>query len=214
MSENVPQDELKGRVLEALYKHAQSGDRSITAEEVGSLVEGDFGLQRLELALQSLVGQEFARASYIMGSSTKYRISEPGYYEVERAIFSRLEQAEEESSDPVERLERKLVPASDRMVGFGDNQSNADEAIAAIEDVSEAIRKSNILAEELRDETLSSLSSWIGMVEKGRNFAVGAFRFLVWARVKAVIEGGIEDVYRYILVGALLTLGTLVLGLI
>ncbi|MXO48393.1 hypothetical protein GRI69_09000 [Erythrobacter vulgaris] len=214
MSENISQDELKGRVLEALYRHAQSGDRSISAEEAGTLIEGNFGLQRLEMALQSLVSNEFARASYVMNSPTKYRISEAGYYEVERAVFNRLEEVEERSSDPLATLEQRLIPASDRMVGFGDNQSDADEALAAIEDVSEAIRTSNSLDEALRDETLASVASWKGMVEKGRNFAVGAFRFLVWNRIKAVIEGGIEDAYRYILVGGLLTLGTLILGLL
>ena len=216
MTRVVSQRELEQIVLTAFYDYAQGGDQRLDVSAVGTLLSGEFSKQRLELALRALSRAELLDASYTMNRPASYSISEEGYKQVERAYFDRLEASEiaQTQDDPLGDMERQLAPAAGRMVTFGDNQAAFEQAISSIEEAEKIVRASNLLDAELRDETIASLGAWTSLIRATKSFAVGAFRYLVWDRLKKVCESAIEDTYRFAMTGLLLALGSLVLGLI
>ena len=198
-----------------MYTYSQTGDKSLDAEQVSQMLDGQFGVQRVNLALRALDRDGFLTSYSVMGSGQKFAISESGYLEVESSILARVNQIDyEASANPLDSIERELAPASGRMVTFGDNQSAHEQAIVCIEQATETIRRSNIMSEADKSEAVISLDSWKGLIQSARSFAIGAFRYLVWDRIKAVIEGSIEDTYRLVLTGLLITLGTIVVSLL
>ncbi len=212
----VTQDELEQLVLNAFYDHAQKGDQKLYVSEVFDLLNGQFGRQRVELAVRALANRELLDGSYSMNRPSSYSISQAGYRLVEQTYLERLTatEAAQAASDPLLLLDQQLAPASSRMVSFGDNQDDYEQAISSVSDAEEVLRASNSLDPIIRDETLASLSAWKSLISAGKRFAVGAFNYLVWDRLKAVMEGGIEDTYRFVIAGILMALGSLIVGLL
>ncbi len=216
MSGNVTQVELEERVLEIFYKHARDQDGELNVGHVQAKLDGNFGGRRVELAIQALADAKLLRGSYFIDAPSQYEITESGYKQVEEAYFARLNAVESEKAeaDPVESLERKLAPAAGRMVSFGDNQEQKDQLLIAVNEAREIIRSSNQLDADDRDDAVGNISAWNRLVQDSKSFAVDAFKFLVWDRITKVIEKGIEDAYQALLVGLLITLGTIVVGLL
>lgn len=215
MSTEIPQEELEGLVLQKLYDHAQESGESLSVEHVRARLETNFGEHRVKLALEALANKSMLAGHYSMYSPSTYEITEAGYKQVEQWRFESIEKSKAlVSTDPIEELESKLVPAAGRMVSFGHNEEAQKDFDASIEQAQEIIRSSNTLETEIQEETLNSLTSWQVLVKGVRNFAVGAFNYLVWERLKAALRGSIEDAYKAVIVGIMIALGTLVLGLL
>ena len=212
----ISQAQLEEHVLETFYQYAQKGSERLTIDEVGRMLDGEVGARRVELAVRALANSALLDGSYLMNSPAKYAISEAGYKQVEAQIFERLEATENDKldSDPLARLEAQLAPAAGRMVSFGDNQDSREQALECIGSAQEILRSSNTVEEEARDDAIANLSAWKTLIETARNFAVGAFRFMVWDRLRKVAEKGLEEVYRAALAGILITLGTIIVGLL
>ena len=100
------------------------------------------------------------------------------------------------------------------MVSFKDNQPAKIDAIAAVNEAERIIQSSNSLPSEERENATNSLSSWGELINKTSSFAVGAFKFMVWDRIKAVVESAIEEAYKTTLIGLLITLGTIIVNLL
>lgn len=216
MTNLISQADLEDRILIAFYDYAQKGDDKLVAVDVQRMIEGDLGLQRIDLALRALAKRAMLNPSYVAGRPAKYSITDVGYKEVEKAYLTQLEAAESAKieNDPILELEQQFAPAAGRMVTFGDNRNVKEQAIESVEQVEQIIRASNSLDPDLRDETVASLGAWKSLIDNAKAFAVGAFRFLVWDRIKKVIEKGIEDAYALALTGLLITLGTIIVGLL
>ncbi|MXO61617.1 hypothetical protein [Qipengyuania oceanensis] len=211
MNSSVSHEDLQAQIVELLFDAMNQDAGFVGPDQIGQNlnISGD----RVTLAASALVRKGYLQARYNTRSGARYQISEQAYLDVEERRAKEMEVVGKSSSDPIQALEEQIAPAAGRMVSFGDNQSDADQAIEIIEEATSALRSSNKIDTELRDETVINLDTWKGMVAKGQRFAVGAFRFLVWDRIKAVIENGIEDIYRVALVTALITLGTLIVAL-
>jgi hypothetical protein len=216
MSEDVSQTELENLILGEFYRYAQKGTKELTFDDVHRMLGGSFGLRRVELAVRALAEAGLLEGSHFMNSPSTYLISDAGYKKVENSIFERVAAAgaEKVETDPILSLENRLAPASGRMVSFGDNQHAREQVIECVHQAEEILRSSNTLEEGVREDALAYLSAWRKLVETAKNFAVGAFRFMVWDRLRKVIEKGLEDAYRAALVGILITLGTIIVGLL
>ncbi|MDJ0641359.1 MAG: hypothetical protein QNJ15_00945 [Erythrobacter sp.] len=206
----VKQAELEALVLHGLYEYYQRASESLTLEDVQEFLSPDVTDARVELALGVLGGNGWVNIArpIVSGQRTKYSLTDAGYKYAEQ-----LNERAEHESDPLAKVESQLAPGADRVVSFSDNQRMQEDAIAAVEDAEEVLRSSNQIDPAVRDEAILGSRSWKDGVTKGRAFAVASFKFLVWDRLKAIAEGGIEDAYRVALTGILLTLGTIIVSL-
>lgn len=214
--ETISQAELEKKVLELFFNEAQKNAGQISQEDVAVRLNSEFGQQRINLAIRSLSDRGLVEGEYDPGFGVLYAISDKGYKQAELTYFERLEavEASQAQSDPVREMERQLAPAAGRMVSFGDNQAALDQAVLSVEQAENILNASNMLDPELRDESIASLTAWSSLIKATKSFAVGAFRYLVWDRLKKICESAIEDTYRFAITGLLLALGTLVLGLL
>ncbi|MDT0575107.1 hypothetical protein RM533_02775 [Croceicoccus sp. F390] len=209
---SMPQLELERAVLFALYNFAQKQGGRVNAVGIQQILPEQITETRISLALGQLErsGFVFSFHARFSKSPTDYEITDQGYKEAEKIVG----EAERLEADPIASLEMQLAPAAGRMVSFGDNQDNREQMIALVEQAKETIRSSNSINEAVRDDAVAHLSAWKGLIENSKTFAVGAFRFMVWDRIKKVIEGEIEDVYLITLTCTLITLGTIMVGLL
>ncbi len=212
MSHEVSHDDLQSQIIHLMFDAMNDDAGWIGPDVIGQNL--GIASDRVSLAASRLVKEGYLNARYNIRSGASYQISERAYIEIEQARRDDPTVSDALPLDPIQSLEAQLAPAAGRMVGFGDNQSDLDQAIESIEDAQNAIRESNQLDPDVRDETAFSLDTWKNLIVKARRFAIGAFQFLVWDRIKAVIEGGIEDAYRVALTAILITLGTIIVGLL
>lgn len=209
----VKQSELEALVLFALYEHYQAHSNKLELEEVTALLSIDVAAGRVEMALQTLRSAGYVETTRVIfaGQRFEYWLSEEGYKYAEE-LSDRA--TTDDREDPLALFDAKLIPASDRLVSFKDNQDSRNQAISAIEDAEEIVRSSNELDAEFKEQTLLSVRTGRGFLEKAETFAVGAFRFLVWDRLKAVLEAAIEEAYKVALLAVLMTLGAIIVGLL
>ena len=212
MSGNISHDELQAKIIDLMFD-AMNGDFGwIGADLIGQQLS--IASDRVTLAATRLVREGHLHARYNTRAGAKYQITEKAYLEVEEWRQRNAEIQQQAVSDPLQSIESRLVPAADRLVTFDDNQRDLEQVVEAIDDARGVIQSSNTLDVQLRDDTSLSLNTWKNLVVKSKRFAVGAFKYLVWDRLKAVIEGGIEDVYRLALTALLITIGTIIVGLL
>jgi len=206
----IRQQELETLVLHTLYEYYQNNTEKLEIEQICSLLEFDVPMGRIQMALETLRASELVEITQVIVSGQKvyFWLSEKGYKYAEE-----LDNRAESSQNPLGALEAEMAPAAGRIVSFSDNQNARDQAIACLDDANDAIRSSNTLDIEVKQGATASLDAWRGALDKSRAFAISTFKFLVWDRLKAVIEGGIEEVYRAVLVGLMITLATIVLSL-
>ena len=209
----VKQVELEALVLQALYGHYQARSNKLELSEVNALLSVEVTEGRVEMALETLRSSGYVETTRVVysGQRFEYWLSEDGYKYAEE-ILDRAER--EQPDDPLAQFDAKLVPASDRMVSFDDNHRDKVHAIQTIEEAEKIVRSSNKIDDDLKEQTLLSVKTGRTFLEEAESFAVGAFRFLIWDRLKAVVETAIEETLKVALTALLMTLGAIVIGLL
>ena len=212
MSDIVTHEELQSLIMNLMFDAMNQDAGWLGPIKIGEVL--GVASDRIALAATALVRQGHLRARHNMRTGSSYQISESGYVEIEEWRRQDDQGHREIEADPILALEAQLAPAADRMVSFGDNQDDEAHVLAQLEEAQRVLNSSNLLDSTLRDETNLSLETWKNLAANGRRFAIGAFRYLVWDRLKAVVEGGIEDAYRVALTAIIITLGTIIIGLL
>lgn len=143
MAQEISQDQLQFRVLEALFELANKSDGQTTDENLSA--ELNLPVLRVELALKSLNRMGFV--SYKFDGFMYYSITELGYREVEQ---NRL--APGHTADVP-------IPASDRIVTLNDNRKRELESSVSV--VIDEIHKANAIDgdELLRERFIAQLSA-------------------------------------------------------
>jgi hypothetical protein len=121
---------------------------------------------------------------------------------------------EKTQSGEVESIERRLIPASDREVSFGDNLPKRSEMLSEIHAAEALIRSSNEMDEDDKADAVLSLGLGAKLIRESKRLVVGAVRYLVLDRLKKAFEGVIEDAFKLVLIAAFVTIGTILLALI
>ncbi len=134
-SDLVPQAELEELVLRALFEYAQTESGMLATVEVGALLNGNFGDQRIRLALSSLDRGHLVRASHNAISGSQYSISETGYKAVEEDL---LRAADRDDTS---------APAANRVVGFDHNSRDYREVRKKVDELGKALRGANDLGD-------------------------------------------------------------------
>jgi hypothetical protein len=68
------------------------------------------------------------------------------------------------------------------------------------------IASSNQLPEEEKQVALVHLDAGLTILKRATRFAVGVVRYLILDRPKAAFEGAIEDTFKFVIIGAFMTL--------
>ncbi|MEE4209077.1 MAG: hypothetical protein V2I43_07420 [Parvularcula sp.] len=209
----IKQSELEGLVLLALYEYFQSHSESLELAQVTSLLSIDVPEARVRMALGVLEKNGWSQSSRIMisGQVVKFWLTDKGYKYAEE-ITERI--AAENDDDPLAAIDEQLVPASDRMVTFANNQNAEEQAVMEVEKAEEIIRSSNEIDPSLRNETLISLNAGKDLLQSEKGFAIRAFNFLIWDRLKKAIASAIEEALKVALLAVAMTLGAIIIGLL
>jgi hypothetical protein len=118
------------------------------------------------------------------------------------------------SIDELAEASKKLAPAAGRLVKLSHNQPERSAILTEIKAVSSAIAASNTLEPEEKSDVLANLSAAETLVEKSDTWFAGAMKYLVFDRVQKAFEKLIEDSIRYVIIGSLITLATIIMALI
>ena len=144
MAQEITQDEVQARVLEAMFDLANNADGRANCD--GLAQSKSLPTLRVKMALERLEKEKKIQA-VVFGNPTIYTITDVGYRTVEEYRLA----PGHNSNVP--------IPASDRIVTLSDNQKGELDSSAS--DLLEELAKSNAVDgdEELRERFLAQLSA-------------------------------------------------------